>query len=195
MSCAKAPSVSAKRIAGGGRYFAAEFQSGHLSLGTNLILPGDFSAPNATFSVFYHARVVNYTLLYARDSNWLLGTWDDSMRQLGTLTDRAYCDQSLGDGGWLASGKDAVDPTAWVTWGMVAYGNGTGCAFRNSEALGCGPAVGPATLRLGGGQGAQSFPAAFGNGWIAELVAYSRALSNSEVRRAAKYFTKRYGTN
>ena len=193
VNCSFAPTVSAARVAGGGSLFVLDFVSpGTTGLGTNLVLGGDYSAPTTAFSVFYHARVAARTLLYARNSNWLLGTWEDSQVHT-TYADRAYCDDSRGDGGWLANGRAPVSPPgAWTTYGFVAFGKGTGCAFRGAKTLGCGPAVGPNVLRLGGGQGAQAKPAAFGTGSIAELVTYERALDADDVARAAAYFAARY---
>ena len=196
VNCSFAPTVSATRVpAGNGssHFFVLDFASpGTYGLGTNLVLDGDYSAPTAAFSVFFRARAAARTLLYARNANWLLGTWEDAQAGV-TYTDRAYCDDARGDAGWLANGRArVVSPGLWATYGFVAFGNGTGCAFRGARTLACGPAVGPNALRLGGGQGAQSKPAAFGTGSIAELVTYERALGADEVARAAAYFVARY---
>jgi hypothetical protein len=198
VNCSSAPTVSAAPVAvgNGSSFFVVDFVSpGSLGLGTNLILQGDYSAPSSAFSVFFFARAAARTLLYARNANWLLGTWEDA-RVSTTYADRAYCDDALGDAGWLANGRAPVAaPGKWATYGFVAFGNGTGCAFRGARALACGPAVGPNVLRLGGGQGGarQARPAAFGTGSVAELVTYERALDAGEVARAAAYFSARYG--
>ena len=60
--------------------------------------------------------------------------------------------------------------------------------------LGCGLAAAPDVLRLGGGIGAEAshFPAEFGNGAVADVALWRRALGDAEVAAVAAYYLRLY---
>jgi hypothetical protein len=199
-NCSSAPTVS---VVEGGFHVATFSSHGRKGLGTNLIVPPANFTDGQSCSVFVVAAPKDERILAARNSNWLLGSWYDG-DAAATFVDRAYTDASEGDGGWLAQGRTPADG-GWGIWGLVvgdpATGAGAGegaaspsCAWRGATLIGCGTGYGPGVLRLGGGGAPDNSPfaAEFGNGDIAEVVVYDRALSNAEVFALAGEWAAKY---